>query len=258
MRFTYRLWIINTTLGPLIWLLIIVYTYLGIASPENIQINFRRFAVTTGFAGFLILGQTLFTFFMAINNRAGLSIERERRYGTLESIFVTPVSRFVMVTAESVFALFESGWMVVITLITASLMFGLSPNIQSPIAVVNSFVLTFIAMIALGVFFSGFYVLARSASPLSRSANYPIRFFTGVNFPVDALPLSLQYVSYVIPVTYGINAIRESVLEGATFDVLMLDLTALSIATIVCFLLGWLFLRKAESLAKINGTLYSY
>lgn len=249
---------LNTIFGPLIWLLIVVYTYLGIASPETIQVNFRRFAVTTGFAGFLILGQTMFTFFMAMNNRAGISIERERRYGTLEAVLLTPVSRFVMVTAESVFVIVESGWMVVIALFIASLMFGFSPNIQSPLGVLASFVLTFTAMIALGVLLAGFYVLARAASPLSRAAHHPMRFFTGVNFPVDALPTGLQYVSYAIPVTYGIDAIRRSVLMGATMEGLMFDLTFLVLFTIACFLLGAWSLRKAENLAKVNGTLYTF
>jgi ABC-2 type transport system permease protein len=65
-------------------------------------------------------------------------------------------------------------------------------------------------------------------------------FLCGLFFPIERLPALLQPLSYALPLTYGADAIRGTVLGAATMP-LALDLGALAA---FCALLFGLSLRN--------------
>jgi ABC-2 type transport system permease protein len=240
------------------WIGISVFTYIAIASPQTIERGFQDLTGSTAFTGFLILGQTVYSFFTAMNWTGGMTLERERFYGTFEMILLSPASRVVMVLGEAAWGIIDSGWVIFLTTLVASLLFGLNFNVADPLAVTLSLILTFAAMVSLGLFFSGFYVLSRSAGPIAHAVQSPIRFFSGVSFPISALPTYLQFVSYALPVTFGMNAVRSSLLASSTLTSLSVQLIPLVAFTVIFFTLGVWMIRKMEQVAKTRGTLHTF
>lgn len=255
---TYKSWVINRTLGPIVWVTIAVYTYLGIASPASISEGFTRFGEDAGFTGFLIIGQTIFSIFMALNFWGGMAIERERWYGTLEIVLLSPMNRTAYVLAEAVFGILNSSWTIFLAMVVAIMTFGMDVSVASVPAVVVSLAATLVSMVALGMFFAGFYILSRAAGPLAHSVGAPIRFFSGTNFPVSALPTMLQYVSYALPVTYGMGILRRAILSGGDMMSVLPDVGVLMLFTVIFFSLGVYFLHRMERSAKTSGTLHTY
>lgn len=229
---------------------------MGIASPSRIKSSFVDYVATPNFIGFLILGQAVFSFFMAMNWRAGMAVERERWYGTLELLLLAPTSRITILMAEATFGLLDSGWMVFVTTLVAVFLFGTSFTFSNPLYLTLSFLLTLAAMMGLGLFFSAFYVLTRSAGPTAIAIQQPMRFFTGASFPLAALPIYLQYVSYSLPVTYGMMAVRNALLGlGSELGTELAYLTAF---TLGFFLVGTWLIRIMERLAKTRGMLHTF
>lgn len=256
---TYTPWIINAIFGPIIWLGITFYAYVGIASPESIRAGFSRFFTSGDFTGFLILGQSVFSFFSAINWGAGFAIERERTLGTFELILLAPTSRVVIVLGEALFEALDSGWMVFLAAYVTSSILGTSFNLRNPTFILLSILLTMAAMLALGLFFAGFYVMTRSAHALAIGMLAPTRFFSGTSFPLSAMPIYLQYISYALPVTHGLNAVRRALLDDQmSFWSMALDLGYLTVFTLIFSVLGFWMIRKMESIAKQRGTLHTY
>jgi ABC-2 type transport system permease protein len=114
------------------------------------------------------------------------------------------------------------------------------------------------ALVAIGMFFAGFFVLTRAAYRMAEGLQAPIRFFSGVTFPVSALPQLLQYISYVIPVTYGIMTLRTSLLNGGAIESVWQQLLALYAMTAIFLTLAYFFLKTVEHQTKKKGTLYLY
>lgn len=254
---SYPSWTLNRLLGPVVWVALSVYAYTGIASDAQVQ---RAFAASGegDFTGFLILGQTVFSFFMGMNWRGGMAIQRERWQGTLEMIFLAPTSRVAFVLAESLFGLVDSGWTVFLAMVLAFLVFGAGFHVADPAAAVLVVLLTLLAMVALGLFFAGFYVLTRSAGPLSQAVQAPVRFLSGTQFPVSALPGGVQAASYALPVTYGLLATRRALLGGEGLATLWDECLALVGMSLLFALLGAWLLGRMEARAKRTGTLHAY
>lgn len=254
---TYLPWLVNSIFGPIVWLGITIYGYIGIASPQSIQAGFQSF-FSGPLTGFLILGQSVFSFFTSMNWGAGFAIERERIYGTFEMVLLAPFSRVTLVLGEAIFEAIDSGWAIFLAAYVSAEIFGASFHVGDVFALGATMVLTASSMIALGLFFSAFYVLSRSAASLAIGLQFPTRFFSGTSFPVQALPVYLQYVSYALPVTHGLNVVRRALLEGATLMELVPELSILLGFTIIFSILGIWMIHMMERLAKDRGALHTY
>jgi ABC-2 type transport system permease protein len=257
MSITYPSWLLNRMVGPVMGVALAVFSYTALAPTAQVQRAFSD-AGEQNFTGFLILGQTVFSFFMGMNWRGGMSIQRERWYGTLEMVLLAPTSRVAFVLAESLFGLVDTGWTVFLAMVVAMMLFGVQFQVAHPDAVVVAVVLTLLAMVALGLFFAGFYVLTRAAGPLSNAVQAPVRFLSGAQFPLGALPGAIQSVSYALPVTYGLFTVRRALLAGAGLQDLGFELMMLVLMTVLFAALGAWLIGRMELRAKRSGTLHAY
>ncbi|HWH08891.1 MAG TPA: ABC transporter permease [Candidatus Thermoplasmatota archaeon] len=255
---SYPSWVLNRIVGPIVWVAISVYSYTALVPEADVRAAFVREGAGPDFVGFLILGQTIFTLFTNLNWRGGMAIQRERWTGTLELVMLAPTSRVAYVLGESLFGLIDGGWTVLLAVLVAAMAFGARFTLPDPLLAVTVVALTLSAMVALSVFFAAFYVLTRSAGPLSFAIQTPVRFFTGANFPLGALPGALRAVSYAIPMTYGMLATRAAFLGTGTWASLSGTLAALALFTVLFWALGVVLIGRMERIAKERGTLHAY
>ena len=255
---TYPSWLLNRIVGPIVWVGISVFSYTALVPAEDVSAAFVREGHGPDFIAFLILGQTIFSLFTNLNWRGGMAIQRERWQGTLEIIMLAPTSRVAYILGESLFGLIDGGWTVLLALVITGFAFGADFSLADPLLALVVVALTLAAMVALSLFFAAFYVLTRSAGPLSFSIQTPVRFFTGTNFPVSALPVLLQTVSYALPMTYGMIAVRQVFTGAGTWASLSGTMLALAAFTVFFWVLGVVLVRKMETVAKERGTLHHY
>lgn len=258
MSVTYPSWVLNRIFGPIVWVGISVFSYVALAPREQIQEAFTSAGGGPDFIGFLIIGQTIFSLFTNLNWRGGMAIQRERWQGTLEIIMLAPTSRVAFLLGESLFGLIDGGWTVILALIVTSLAFGARFVVPDPLLALAAIGLTLAAMVALSLFFAAFYVLTRSAGPLSFAIQTPVRFFSGANFPIGALPLILQPISLAIPMTYGMIAVRAAFLGQASWSSLAPTFLALTAFTAFFWVVGVILVGKMERIAKQRGTLHTF
>jgi ABC-2 type transport system permease protein len=251
----YKAWIVATIIWPIPLLALNIYTYSALGTTEEVSNVFLQ-QYGYPFAGTIVVGTIVYLLYNRLLWGTGISIQRERWMGTIEVLFITPTNKMTILLASGVSSLVEASWWIVCIFFLGGAIFGLQPSITSVPAVVMSIVSTMAALIAVGVFFGGFFVLTRAASDLAGGLQAPIRFFSGVAFPVDALPRMLQYISYLIPVTYGILVLRSAILQGASVTAIWVDLLPLYIVAAIFMVAGYITLGMVERQAKKKGTLY--
>jgi ABC-2 type transport system permease protein len=72
----------------------------------------------------------------------------------------------------------------------------------------------------------------------------PAIFLSGFFFPLEAMPLPLQWVSYVIPLRYYLTIIRSLLLKGSNLAQLQNDVIALTVFASVLMVLAATRFRK--------------
>jgi ABC-2 type transport system permease protein len=128
---------------------------------------------------------------------------------------------------------------------------------QLPLALLILLVLV-LAHFAIGLI-SGAMVLAfRTAGPLSRLVLVASSLLGGVYYPTHVIPSWLQAVSAVLPLSYGLRALRRVLLQGSPLAAVSNDLLILVGETALLLALGIAMMSVAFRYARRQGTLAQY
>jgi len=72
----------------------------------------------------------------------------------------------------------------------------------------------------------------------------PSIMFSGMIFPLAAMPWTIRWIGYVMPLTYFINIAQGVMLRGAPFTALWLSFLVLAVYAVVVFTAAVLRLRR--------------
>lgn len=109
------------------------------------------------------------------------------------------------------------------------------------------------AIAGLGLFVSIFGVFGVDLTFMMNLAYTLLLLLCGVNFPITSLPMPLQVVANLLPLTHGLTAVRAIVVGNLTDVPLQLGLEAL--IGLAYGIGGYLLFRYAEYRARVQGTL---
>ena len=161
-----------------------------------------------------------------------VSIVREKETGTMEILLVSPVRPMRIVTAKLV-PYFVLSCIVLSTILLIA--YGLLelPLSASAFNVVGVSLLYIILSLALGILIST--MTRRQVVALLVSAM--LFMLPGMLFPVENMPRVLQWISYVVPARWYIDAMRKLMIEqlpisGVLDDVIILTAMAFLIIAV--------------------------
>jgi ABC-2 type transport system permease protein len=100
-------------------------------------------------------------------------------------------------------------------------------------------VLPAVLMIAIASTFLGLFVAVSvsevfEAQTFSNFFRFPMIFLCGLFFPIDSLPAFLRPLSYLLPLTYGVDILHGAIHEGNTMP-LSLDFFAIAFFCVALF-----------------------
>jgi ABC-2 type transport system permease protein len=201
-----------------------------------------------------------FLVFFLVFVLTGISFLRERVGGTLERLLATPVRRSEIVVGYSVgFSLFATLQVALILAFALSSIevpaigpfsafsvgLGVS-SVGSPLLAFLVTLLLALAAVNLGIFLSTF---ARSELQILQFIPIvivPQGLLDGVFWPVETLPGPLEPIARLLPMTYGIDGLREVLVKGSDLSAgaLQLDLAVLAALALLLAALAMATIRR--------------
>jgi len=171
------------------------------------------------------------------------SIVREREFGTLEQLFVTPVGRggilFGKLLPYSMMAFGEL--LLVLVLMVAVFRVGIRGDIVLLLLLSALFILT---VLALGLLLSTLAQTQLEAIQFSFLVMMPSVLLSGFMFPRTEMPLLIYLATFLMPVTYFIEILRGVILRGADAQDLWPHIAGLSICCVAILALSLRRFRK--------------
>ena len=162
-----------------------------------------------------------------------LSLVRERLSGAMDLFRVAPVRSWEILLgkyiAYGILSLFVAG--AVMLLLTSALHV---PLLGSPERLATGVFLVTFASLGVGLLISLLADSERQAVQLAMLVLLVSMFFSGFVLPINEFREPVRYVSYILPVTYGIQVFQDVMLRGGRGDVVYLAaLVALGFALYV-------------------------
>jgi ABC-2 type transport system permease protein len=147
----------------------------------------------------------------------------ERRAGTLPLLVAAPSSPLVVFVGRSAWALTDGFVSSIAAFFVAAPLFGLDLPWPRTLLVVPLTALVAGSCYALGTFLGGLVLRAMSMRNVAANITWgTIMAIGGVNVPVSYYPEPVQWLAQVLPLTHGLEAIRE-LLAGEPFGSLVPD-----------------------------------
>ena len=205
--------------------------------------------------GFLVVGILAFSFLSTAVNAVSGAVASGIATGTLEAMLSTR-ARLVSLIAGLVGYAFT--WTAVRGALTIVMAVLLGVRLS---AAHSGFAMLILAMIAVAYFAIGLMAAAmvlafRTTGPLPQAVLLLSGLLGGVYYPTSVIPSWIQSLSSVVPLTYGLRALRRVWLDGAAFtDVLPDVLTLGAMAGVLmalgvgAFVIGMRYARRAGTLA---------
>lgn len=158
-----------------------------------------------------------------------ISIVREKETGTMEVLLVSPIRPQMIVIAKMIpyFLLTCIDFAVILLVAKYALDVPLSGSM--PALILTTFVYILLSL-ALGLFVST-VVDSQMAALLVSGMVFmmPVIMLSGLLFPIENMPLILQWISNIVPARWYIPAMRKIMIEGLGFQYISRELTILTL-----------------------------
>jgi ABC-2 type transport system permease protein len=239
-----RTWIIGETLLPLIGTIAMIYVYRALHAPAR-------------YLGFVVLGGVLLAFWQNVIWTMATQFFWDRSGGNLELFVLAPTSLAAILLGMAVGGAYVSLTRAATILVVASVLFGVGYSTAGLLPALGVFALTICALYCLGMLLAGLFLFyQREAWQLADAMQEPIYFVSGFYFPVRTLGAAVAGVGSLIPLTLGLDAIRQLVLPGTPeFIPVGWEILAVVVQIVVYALLSQVTLRQLERLAREDARL---
>jgi ABC-2 type transport system permease protein len=171
------------------------------------------------------------------------TIVRERELGTLEQLVVSPIQPWELMLGKMI-PLITIGYVnVTMILLLAVFWFGV-PVVGNVFLLYLTVFIFFFTTLGMGTLVSTIAKTYIQAVQLIQFFLMPSMLLSGFIFPVAAMPSILQWVSYLVPLTYFLTIVRGVIIKGVGFEDLWIQITLLTVLGLAVFTAAVLRFRK--------------
>ena len=240
-------WLFFDTLLPLLQVSAFVFIYRAIHAPPE-------------FTGFVVLGGAMTAYWLNVLWSMAAQFYWEKETGNLELYIIAPTSLMAILLGMAIGGIVGTTVRALAVITVGLLIFHVQASIVSVPQFMGVFLLTLVALYGLGMLFSSLFLLyGRQAWHLSNLLQEPVFLVSGFYFPVRALGFIAALGASVIPITLGLDAMRQLLFPTMMVQFRFLDvrieLVVIAALSIVFLWLAKRALNYMEDLSRREGRL---
>ena len=174
------------------------------------------------------------------------AISYEKDMGTLDGMLVAPINRLSIVLGKVIAQTTRGMVQGFMVLSLAILLFGVVVY-GNIFLVIFLLLLTVFSFVGLGILITSFTENEETASMVMMPLMFPMMFLSGVFFPIQQMPLFMQYIAHCLPLTYATTALRKVMVLGAGLSAISTELMILIGFGVVMLLIAVPMFKNAMS-----------
>jgi ABC-2 type transport system permease protein len=173
---------------------------------------------------------------------AAIPLVAQREKLILKRLNATPLSRATFVGSNVAMRLLIAVVQTVLIIGIGAQLFGVT-IVGNVVLLAGLIVLGALTFLAIGYVIASYARTEESANALTSVVQFPLMFLSGIFFPIDFMPDWLQPVAAILPLTYLGDALRQTMVGGAAYVSLEVDVLVLAAWLVGSFLISARFFR---------------
>jgi ABC-2 type transport system permease protein len=236
-------WMIQETVLPVLAVAASVYAYRAMNAPPQ-------------FAGYLVLGAAMSTFWLNVLRGMGAQLYWERDSGNLELYVMSPAPMTAILTGMALGGMTTTTIRATTIAVAGTIFFDVPINPTSWWLLVLGLLVTLAALYGMGMLFASVFLLwGREAWHVVNLLQEPVYLLSGTNFPITVLPRVVAFIASAIPLTLGMDAMRQVLFHTAGLFEPWIELSVLTVLAVVFIFAARRSLRYLERRAREEGAL---
>jgi len=238
-------WVVGETIFPFLAMSAFVLVYRGLKAPPIYE-------------AFVVLGGAMIAYWNNVLWSMASQFFWEKEQGQLQLYLITPVSRMSILLGMALGGIAMTTSRAVVILVGGVLVFHVPLPLDRALPAFGLFLLTLGAVYSLGMILSSLFLLwGREAWYTATLFQEPIHLVSGFYFPVRALGSVAAGFAALLPITLGLDGIRQILYGDAAHGLLPLAwIPPIQVALLVLFVfLAQRALATMENLGKREGRL---
>jgi ABC-2 type transport system permease protein len=207
---------------------------------------------------FIFTGYMLMGFIGTAVWAMGFSIRRERWFGTLEAIYVTPTSRLSQVLGTALHSTIHQILGTILQFITIYFAFDLVLNIEGILPALGIFALMMFALYGFGIVIAAISLILKEGWMVSDGLYSIMTILSPVAYPLTVLPTVFQQASNIVPTAPALVGMRSFLLPGYHSETVINVFLHLLVLGAVWILFGILVFHLTDSYVRKRGMLKKF
>jgi len=220
---------------------------------------YRAIGAPAEYVGFVVLGGAMTAFWMNVLWSMSSQLYWEKEQGNLALYIMSPTSMVAVLLGMALGGIVATTLRAAAVLVLGSLLFQVQYAVGSFWQLIAVFALALVALYGMGMMFASlFLLLGREAWHLSNLAQEPVYLLSGFYFPIKSFPFWLAMAGSLIPLTLGLDAMRQLVFPSGAllgFLTVPVEIGALVGLAAVFLVAARVLLERVERLAIREGRL---
>ena len=237
-------WMVFEVVMPMLAVIAYVFVYRALNAPEE-------------YIGFVVMGGAMTAFWMNILWSMSSQLYWEKEQGNLALYIMAPNSMMAILLGMALGGMLATAMRAIAVTLLGMLMFGVTFTVSSYLQLFTVFMLAMVALYGMGMMMaSAFLMFGREAWHMANLAQEPIFLASGFYFPIKSLPFWVAAGASIIPLTLGMDAMRQLIFPTGVqfgFITVQLEIIILAILSVVFIVTAKVLLAYVEKIAVREG-----
>ncbi|TFF84420.1 ABC transporter permease [Candidatus Heimdallarchaeota archaeon] len=243
---------------PLMWLIPYVFQgqmLLGDALESN---QFLQLTGNSNVLGFIFIGILLWNIVDTAIWGAGNSLRWEHYSGTLQFLWLAPISRINLMIGASIGNTLWSIIQIVLQFSILSIFVSWQITFLDAVITLAILIIVIIGLYGFSFTFAAAILVFKEPGVLTEFVDNSLYICCPVHYPMKILPSWIRWVGYLIPFTWGAIIIRGLMLTQESILTMWQTIGILLLLDVVLWTIGCLTFRFAEKRTLRTGKLGNY
>jgi len=237
-------WLVFDLIMPMLAVIAYVFVYRALNAPEE-------------YIGFVVMGGAMTAFWMNILWSMSSQLYWEKEQGNLALYIMAPNSMMAILLGMALGGMLATALRALAVTLMGIFLFGVTYTVSSYVQLFLVFMLAMIALYGMGMMMASVFLLfGREAWHMANLAQEPIFLASGFYFPIKSLPFWVAAGASIIPLTLGMDAMRQLIFPTGFqfgFMTVQAEIIILAVLSVVFVVTAKVLLAHIEKIAVREG-----